>query len=318
MTDVKGRWINTVTVPGNTLGFKIRAPFVPDWWRISLPSSVANVLAVYPGSLSRIGSLPLTGTGQWAFPGEGDTDDAILVDNSSGGDVQVAVYASRGFPPDSFVPPISIAVPKSVEIQSFFKQASKSFSIQNPAYGTVLVGCASGSNGTPAGISSVTVGGVVASQLRAAAGDYGGSRGVRVEWWIAYGVPAGTVTVTVNQGATNGAYTYVLCFQDGVRAGTAAGQYNGYYGGTWYIAQNATKTPNMLLSLASVNGDGGYGTITEGSGSVEHSLDSYSGGSTYGVCRLDYNKNSPPKTWQITVNNGVWVSAEVEVEVYVP
>lgn len=111
MSVERGRWSTRKTIPANALAVPIEAPFFPDWWRVGLPTALAAPgIRVIAGVKNRGISEVLTGSSQWGFPTDPDeTDRAILIDNLTGAAVEISVYASRGYPPDAFTPPVTVA-----------------------------------------------------------------------------------------------------------------------------------------------------------------------------------------------------------------
>lgn len=321
MPDVKGRWTTTITVPANTRGFKIRAPFVPDWWRVSLAETVTGSLQVYPGSLAVIGGVPLTGTGQWSFPAEGDTDDSIIVDNHNVGEAKLAIYASRGFPPDSYVPPVTLAGFGTVVVASrtgywvtgFGGATSFSFSHPHP-YSEMLVlatilSTTQGVGSVPS-ITQLLAGGEPLGLRASDNKQQGGGAGFRsshTSIWAATGLGTGQKSMSITTAAgVDAMLISVLTLAPPVSFGATFVENYEVTGvllatRNYDVVATGSKSSSFGQSLGSAFG-GGVPTFTEINNSVLLDSKDYSPSSQYarahrrnggGIQRFTYQLSSP-------------------------
>ncbi len=222
-----GRIIMRIVVPAGASRFPIRAPFVPDWWRVVLAEYITGTIRVYPSSTVALGSQGLTGTGQWAFPGEGDRDDSILIDNPTGATVQLDVYASAAFPPDSYTPPFSLAKPLSLSLKAQAQLGDGGvagttlvFTIQHTGGPIFLFTYVANSTAFRI-VSSVSFGGTAGAVVgiqNSIAGFH------RAELWTAGNVPTGPVQITVTFAASvSDKSAFAFSFDPSVFAGSPAG-----------------------------------------------------------------------------------------------
>lgn len=271
-TDQRGRWVAQITVPALRTGYPVRAPFVPDWWRVSLADAISTIITVHPGSRAQIGGVPLTGTGQWAFPAEGDTDDSILIDNPAASDIAIQVYASVGFPPDSYIPPLSLALATSISTKSNTRQASINFAYNHNANGPILAMINIHAAGTLPQVTSITLGGITGIYQCGGYISDGGARYAGCVWYLFPNAAAGAKQFVATFSA---GYDLVevslMSFDYGVSFGNT-GAVAIAAGGAFNVVIVGSKATNVLFcGCTDTNFSGG--TPTESSGAAL--LDSY-------------------------------------------
>jgi hypothetical protein len=225
------------------LFYEYKAPFIPDWWMVFLPTAISGIVDVF--QKGQVASWSLTGTGQVSFPSGSDDDPSLFFRNNGASAITVRIYASTGYPPPSFVPPVTVAKPLSAKIQSeaSWYSAADTNDFTKPylhigRYAYIFIGCLENSYGaTNLSVGNVQLGGTYATKL--VSGWYHQSYStIETSIWLADIAGNGVLTLGVDfvppgPAGESAWFAKALSFDDGIRPGqTDYGGAEGSYPGS--------------------------------------------------------------------------------------
>lgn len=211
-------------IPAGAVRYPIEAPFFPDWWLVNLPNAISATVKVYEETG---GVWRLTGTGSVGFPPNQEPPTrTIYADSSSVLPVLLSVYASVGYPPPAYVPPITVAKAQTSDpVSSAYSVGaltpSRAFSLNFGGDLAIICVSAGDAAAGTASIASVVIGGVSAVKLKE--NSLGGAGADCLSLWAALGVPSGNIVCTVTANTTLQAEVVVFGFVAGIVSGNFDG-----------------------------------------------------------------------------------------------